>query len=428
MADRRLCLTGTPIQNKLDDLYALVKFLRVEPLDEKMVWTSQIGNLVKFNDQLGITKLQTLMKLLTLRRTKDTKGKDGKPILTLPPRRDQMVLLNLSTSERSVYDAHLQESKDELSNMGQAEIMRNYVNILQRILRLRQICDDLTLLGASKSGEGDSVAQYEEAIAEIARDGLNIERATAIFSLLRETATAQCAECGFELSMPIDGANGMDMGGEEDGMSAASGSKRKGKAGTTKSSRASSPSSAPGSSSSSSTLHPILTRCTHLFCLCCFRSNVCPNWPCIPKDTRATCTICQAELNAAVDAVEVRADGCLGTEKSQKKEGGKKERRKRGAPIANFRPSTKVQALIQDLLPFSRANPHSANFDPNAIEVELVDSAGKNVDDGITKSVVLWVSPIGICSPLTDMMLLTVPSGRRCLTSKFSISVQWLVF
>jgi SNF2 family DNA or RNA helicase len=43
MADRRLCLTGTPVQNKLDDVYALIKFLRLEPFDDKNIWMEFIG-------------------------------------------------------------------------------------------------------------------------------------------------------------------------------------------------------------------------------------------------------------------------------------------------------------------------------------------------------------------------------------------------
>lgn len=62
MADRRLCLTGTPVQNKLDDVFALIKFLRLEPFDDKNIWTEFIGTPVKYGQPLGVARLQTIMK------------------------------------------------------------------------------------------------------------------------------------------------------------------------------------------------------------------------------------------------------------------------------------------------------------------------------------------------------------------------------
>lgn len=384
IADRRLCLTGTPVQNKLDDLYALIKFLRVEPFDDKATWTAVIGNLVKFNDHLGVTRLQTLMKLLTLRRTKDTKGKDGKPILSLPPRSDRMHVLKLTPEEREVYDTFFNESQAEFKNMAQNEIMRNYVNILQKILRLRQICDDLTLIKGQRAEEEDSAAKYEQAIADIAKEGINLERATAVFALLKDTSTAQCVECGMELAPNVDGANGVDLCGDVDEVSC----KKPRAKSAMKASRANSP--------SLPTLHPIITRCQHLFCLFCFRNLGVPEWPCVPQDTQITCTACNCCIQAS-DAIEVRTNGSeMMAGCSVKKMGPavpnntKRERRQRGAPILNYRPSTKVQALIADLLPFSKQNPHSPNYDPTvADEIEAVDEHGDAIDDGITKSVVL---------------------------------------
>ena len=380
IADRRLCLTGTPLQNKVDDVFALIKFLRVKPFDDKATWTQLIGTPIKYNQEVGFTRLQTIMRLLALRRTKETKGPDGKPILSLPSRTDRMVLLKLQEDERTVYDSFFGESQAEFMSMAKAEVMKNYVNILQRILRLRQICDDVELIKASKDGARyDCAAQYEEALSAIEKDGINLERATAIFALLRETLTAQCAECSMELSsLPTEGGADIAMEGDDNAISAKRGRKLKAVAAIAR------------TSSPCPTLHPIITRCTHLFCLHCFRAKVSADWPCTAADFRAPCPVCQLEISPAQDAVEVRSDGSdMKKKEAAVTPGGKKVKRVRGEPIVNYRPSTKVRALLEELMPFSKQNPHSANYDRmEADEVQELDWDGQRVDH-VVKSVVL---------------------------------------
>ncbi|KAH9951188.1 hypothetical protein B0H21DRAFT_818671 [Amylocystis lapponica] len=54
-------------------------------------------------------------------------------------------------------------------------------------------------------------------------------------------------------------------------------------------------------------------------------------------------------------------------------------------------PSTKVKALLGDLVQFSWANRYSANYDPSSIEVQMVNGQGNCVDDCVVKTVVLWL-------------------------------------
>ncbi len=103
-AERRLCLTGTPVQNKLDDVFALIKFLRLDPFDDRTVWQEFIGVPVKFGQPLGVARLQTIMKCVTLRRTKESKTQNGQKILSLPPRNDELRYLKFDEQEQRIYD------------------------------------------------------------------------------------------------------------------------------------------------------------------------------------------------------------------------------------------------------------------------------------------------------------------------------------
>ncbi|KAJ1301553.1 hypothetical protein OPQ81_008801 [Rhizoctonia solani] len=383
IADRRLCLTGTPVQNKLDDVYALIKFIRLEPFDDKAVWTEYIGGPAKFGQPLGIARLQAIMKSITLRRTKETKKPDGTPILSLPPRRDELRLLQFEAEEKAVYDSYFTQSKAEFNQLSKTnQVMKNYVGILQKILRLRQICDHYELV---KGKDEMTPLDYDAVLKAIVEEGLNLSRATAVFSVLRDCGTAQCVECQTELaSAPPDAA-------ETDALEADArrpGRKPKGpgvksQAGT----RQNSPSGPV----------PVVTRCQHLYCIDCFRSSVCPGWPKVPPNTQRPCSTCQSMLVPAVDAIQVQPDAAMTPEQLMAGSAAKqkrKEPRKKGGPLQSAKHSTKIKALIDDLMPFSRANPYSINYDPSSVEVQSVDKNGNLVDDVPTKSVVFsqWTS------------------------------------
>ncbi|KAI5124171.1 hypothetical protein M0805_000978 [Coniferiporia weirii] len=374
-ADRRLCLTGTPVQNKLDDVYALIKFLRLDPFEDKSVWQGFIGVPVKFGQPLGVARLQTIMKCITLRRTKETKSQDGQAILTLPPRRDELRYLKFDEQEQRIYDEFFKESRDEFKELSHKnEVMKNYVGILQKILRLRQICDHYELVDGK--GPTDSELSYEEIVEAISKDGINVSRASAIFSLIRDSGTAQCVECACELGTPMDASQKDSIGMDFDG------------AAPQKRGRKSKVSSrAPTRQSSPTISRPILSRCQHLFCIICFQSSIFAQWPNVPGDTLRECSVCHTLLRP-IDAVEVNPDCTTGDQSSAKKKSTKKEKRQKGVNLDNFHPSTKVKALLGDLVNFSRLNPHSANYDPTSIEVQMVDNQGNEIDDGIVKTVV----------------------------------------
>ena len=69
-AQRRWAVTGTPVQNRLDDLGALIKFLRIKPFDEKRGFAQYILAPCKNADPEILPKLRLLVDSITLRRLK----------------------------------------------------------------------------------------------------------------------------------------------------------------------------------------------------------------------------------------------------------------------------------------------------------------------------------------------------------------------
>ena len=79
-AVKRWAVTGTPIQNKELDLFSLVRFLRCTPFDEWTVWKQWVDK-----SPMGQQRMNTLVKSLLLRRTKDQKSSvTGQQIVPLP--------------------------------------------------------------------------------------------------------------------------------------------------------------------------------------------------------------------------------------------------------------------------------------------------------------------------------------------------------
>ncbi|CAG8497570.1 8985_t:CDS:10 [Paraglomus occultum] len=136
-ATYRWCLTGTPIHNKVDDLFSLFRFLHVDEYGE---W-SEFRRLFRHNYYQDKLSQQNVLSRVMLRRTKTSKL-GGRPILNLPERVPEGVKLEFSTEEREFYDA-LEKRAAVIFNryMKKNNVIKNYAHILSLLLSLRRACD-----------------------------------------------------------------------------------------------------------------------------------------------------------------------------------------------------------------------------------------------------------------------------------------------
>nr|CAB3446745.1 unnamed protein product [Digitaria exilis] len=141
-ADRRWCLTGTPIQNNLEDLYSLFRFLRVEPWRNWALWNKLVQKPYEEGDERGLKLVQSILKPIMLRRTKNSTDNEGRPILNLPPANIEVKYCDLSEAEKDFYEALFRRSKVKFDQfVAQGKVLHNYASILELLLRLRQCCD-----------------------------------------------------------------------------------------------------------------------------------------------------------------------------------------------------------------------------------------------------------------------------------------------
>ncbi|KAH7163472.1 SNF2 family N-terminal domain-containing protein [Dactylonectria estremocensis] len=137
-ANCRWAVTGTPIQNRLSDLAALLQFLRVDPYMNRKQFDSDISNIWKNGDtDEAIKRLKRLAGCLILRRKKTT--------ISLPSRRDLQCPVEFTVAEREVYN----EIRDQVISRIDYLIYENngydrpsgYVNVLQQIEAMRMVCN-----------------------------------------------------------------------------------------------------------------------------------------------------------------------------------------------------------------------------------------------------------------------------------------------
>ncbi|KAK1257054.1 hypothetical protein QJS04_geneDACA019216 [Acorus gramineus] len=186
-AKRRWCLSGTPIQNAIDDLYSYFRYLKYDPYSGYKSFCCTIKHPISRNASTGYKKLQAVLKTVMLRRTKGTLI-DGKPIVDLPPKSICLKKVDFSQEERDFYARLEADSRKQFKAYAAAgTVKQNYANILLLLLRLRQACDHPLLV---KGYHSDSVRQTS---LDAAR---KIPRETLIHLLnLLEASLAICGVC-----------------------------------------------------------------------------------------------------------------------------------------------------------------------------------------------------------------------------------------
>lgn len=141
-AQHRWVLTGTPIVNRLEDLFSLVRFLKVEPWSNFSFWKTFITVPFESKDFIrALDVVQTVLEPLVLRRTKDMKTPDGEALVPLPPRTIEIEEIELSKQEQAVYDYIFTRAKRTFNaTMEAGTLLKSYTTIFAQILRLRQSC------------------------------------------------------------------------------------------------------------------------------------------------------------------------------------------------------------------------------------------------------------------------------------------------
>jgi SNF2 family DNA or RNA helicase len=139
-AECRLALTGTPIENRLLDVWTLFRF----------IMPGLLGSRRRFEDaaispDISVRKTleQTLRKQIApflLRRKKDKVGKD------LPPKVEMDLICPITEMQRQVYEGLLNHGREQMGDDLQVAMQSHSMNFFTLLTRLRQACCDPGLI------------------------------------------------------------------------------------------------------------------------------------------------------------------------------------------------------------------------------------------------------------------------------------------
>eukprot|EP00180_Rhodochaete_pulchella_P003204 Plantae.Rhodophyta-Rhodochaete_pulchella.ctg531.p1 GENE.Plantae.Rhodophyta-Rhodochaete_pulchella.ctg531~~Plantae.Rhodophyta-Rhodochaete_pulchella.ctg531.p1 ORF type:complete len:508 (+),score=99.25 Plantae.Rhodophyta-Rhodochaete_pulchella.ctg531:656-2179(+) len=169
-AKYRWCVTGTPMENTVDDFYSLFLFLKFHVSDIRQwhdKWTNVLEAKRGVRPALRKKKFiafQQLLGTVLLRRTKkDTI--QGKPILDLPPKTSEVLSMAFDEKDQQFYDRLEEEQKAIFQDMlNRGDIDQSYTSILVLLLRLRQACNHPHLLEKLDGFEKHELQRVEEAM------------------------------------------------------------------------------------------------------------------------------------------------------------------------------------------------------------------------------------------------------------------------
>jgi hypothetical protein len=162
-SEHRLALTGTPLENRLLDLWSIVDFIQPAYLGTQEQFSETYeprGENAESAQRIARRRLSAKLRPLLLRRLKKHVAKD------LPERIEQRRDCHLGDEQRQLYLAELRRSREQvMQTVAEKGLHKSQMHVLAALTRLRQICCHPKLVGNdSPSGKTETLFELLDAL------------------------------------------------------------------------------------------------------------------------------------------------------------------------------------------------------------------------------------------------------------------------
>lgn len=174
-------LSGTPIENRTDELWAIFA----------LVMPGLLPNLKAFR-QLDPETVAIRVAPFILRRDKQSVLPD------LPPRVESNLTNEMTKAQKAVYLAQLQQMQVQVRGLDQASLVKNKLAILAGLTRLRQLCDTPALYLPEYQGGSGKLEQLSDLLTEAVANGRHVLVFSQFTGMLDQIATTlDAADLGY---------------------------------------------------------------------------------------------------------------------------------------------------------------------------------------------------------------------------------------
>lgn len=187
-ADRRLCMTGTPLENRLDELWSQFHFCNSNMLGSRTQFDARFAKPLSQGDTKARELLQRVIKPFVLRRTKAAVAAD------LPDKQEVVIRCEMAADQSAVYDRLRNHYRSEiLAAVDRQGLNRSKIKVLEGLLRLRQVACHPELVGMKgvSSGKLDELIKIILEVVSEGHKALVFSQFTKFLGIIRQGLEAR---------------------------------------------------------------------------------------------------------------------------------------------------------------------------------------------------------------------------------------------